>query len=110
MKRLTVITLLALVGLWHSVSAWAHVTYEEWLPSALCVHKYEGSWHDKGAPYYGGMQMDRAFMRRHGRWAYRKWGTADRWPVRVQLHVAYRGWRVQGWGAWPNTARTCGLR
>jgi len=81
-----------------------------WIPSALCVHKYEGSWRDPGHPYYGGMQMDWAFMSHYGGWSLRHLGTADHWPIRTQLLVAYRGWKVQGWGAWPNTSRMCGLR
>lgn len=81
-----------------------------WIGPALCVHKYEGAWNDPGWPYWGGMQMDRAFMQRHGGWIYRRLGTADHWPIRTQLLVAYRGWKVQGWGAWPNTSRMCGLR
>jgi len=24
----------------------------------LCIHRFEGSWTDSGAPYYGGLQMD----------------------------------------------------
>ncbi len=80
-----------------------------WVRSALCVHSHEGSWRDGGSPYYGGLQMDLTFQRTHGRWALNHYGTADRWPVKVQLRVAYRGWRSQGWGAWPVAARTCGL-
>ncbi len=34
----------------------------------LCIHRYEGSWHDPGAPYYGGLQMDYAFQQTYGRW------------------------------------------
>lgn len=90
-------------GEWKSVPKW-------WVRSALCVHRYEGSWQDPNAPYYGGMQMDWAFMSHYGGWQLRHLGTADRWPARTQLLIAYRGWRRQGWGAWPNTSRMCGLR
>lgn len=80
-----------------------------WVQQAMCVHRYEGSWTDSGAPYWGGMQMDLSFQKTYGRWHYRHLGTADRWPVRAQLRVAYRGWRDRGWSPWPNTARACGL-
>jgi hypothetical protein len=80
-----------------------------WVRQAMCVHHGEGSWRDPNAPYYGGMQMDMTFMRHHGGWMLRHYGTADHWPIRAQLIVAYRGWKSQGWGAWPNTARACGL-
>src|SRR5437762_10004329 len=29
----------------------------------LCIHRYEGSWTDPNAPYYGGLQMDVQFQR-----------------------------------------------
>jgi len=81
-----------------------------WLPGAWCVHRGEGAWNaNTGNGYHGGMQMDWNFMRHYGNWSLRHLGTADRWPIRTQLLVAYRGWRVQGWGAWPVTARRCGL-
>jgi hypothetical protein len=81
-----------------------------WKPGALCVHRHEGLWTDSGAPYYGGMQMDWTFMRAHGPRLLAQKGTADHWTPREQLRVAYRGWRVQGWGAWPRASRACGLR
>jgi hypothetical protein len=81
-----------------------------WKQAALCVHRHEGSWTDSGAPYYGGMQMDWTFMRTHGRWLLARKGTAEHWTPREQLRVAYRGWRAQGWAAWPTASRACGLR
>jgi len=81
-----------------------------WLRQAWCVHFHEGSWRDPNPPYYGGLQMDMAFMRHHGGWMLRHYGTADHWPIRAQLIVGYRGWLRQGWGAWPNTSKMCGLR
>lgn len=80
-----------------------------WVRAALCVHSHEGSWQDSGAPYWGGLQMDMNFMRHYGWRELRRWGTAEHWTPHTQLVVAYRGWRAQGWGAWPNTARICGL-
>jgi len=55
------------------------------------------------------MQMDWSFMHNYGPWTLRRYGTADHWPWRTQLLIAYRGWRAQGWGAWPNSAHFCGL-
>ena len=87
----------------------AHRLPQGWLRAALCVHSHEGSWRDSGAPYWGGLQMDMTFMRNYGSRELRRWGTADHWSPHTQLDVAYRGWKVQGWSAWPNTARMCGL-
>ena len=115
MKRSVALTaaLLALGGLGTSTAAGRGEFKREvpqwWLPGAWCVHRYEGSWTDPGGPYWGGMQLNWAFMAHYGGWSLRHLGTADHWPVKTQLLVAYRGWKVQGWGAWPNTARMCGL-
>jgi hypothetical protein len=82
-----------------------------WLPGALCVHNGESrDWTIENPPYSGGMQMDATFQRNYGPEFLARYGSAGRWPVVVQLLVAYRGWLVQGWGAWPNTSRACGLR
>lgn len=76
----------------------------------LCIHSYEGSWTDPNAPFYGGVQMDLGFQRTYGGWALAAFGTADHWPVSVQLATAIRA-KVSGRGffPWPNTARYCGL-
>lgn len=82
---------------------------------ALCIHRYEGSWTDAGAPYYGGLQMDIGFQRTYGTWLLKNRGTADHWTPHQQLHIAYRaykgweGFRGRGFYPWPNTARKCGL-
>ena len=75
----------------------------------LCIHRYEGRWDDPGWPYWGGLQMDRNFMKAYGRRFYRRWGTADQWPVWAQLEAGVRGVLTRGYRPWPNTARTCGL-
>jgi hypothetical protein len=76
----------------------------------LCIHRYEGTWHSNtGNGYYGGLQMDVGFQRRYGRWLLRRKGLAHRWTPVEQIWVAERGRRVQGWHAWPSTARACGL-
>lgn len=79
--------------------------YMDW----LCIHHYEGSWTDPGAPYFGGLQMDWNFMSAYGGSLLRAKGTADHWTPMEQMWVAERGLSAQGWGAWPNTARMCGL-
>ena len=76
----------------------------------LCIHRYEGSWSDAGAPYYGGLQMDAGFMRRYGGWLLRTKGTADHWTPLEQIWTAERARRSgRGFWPWPNTARMCGL-
>jgi hypothetical protein len=75
----------------------------------MCIHKYEGSWTDPNAPYYGGLQMDWNFMENYGASFLERWGTADHWPIWAQIQAGIRGQAVQGWYAWPNTARLCGL-
>jgi hypothetical protein len=86
--------------------------YEHW----ICIHKKEGAWNaNTGNGYYGGLQMNMGFQRFYGSEFVAKYGTADKWPPRVQMAVAqrahdgYRGERPRGYGPWPNTARDCGL-
>jgi hypothetical protein len=75
-----------------------------------CIHSYEGSWSDRGAPYYGGLQMDMAFMRHYGASLLRRKGTADNWTPLEQMWVAEKAYRSgRGFYPWPNTARFCGL-
>jgi hypothetical protein len=75
----------------------------------LCIHSHEASWYDHGWPYWGGLQMDRNFMKAYGRKFYYRWGTADHWPIWAQLQAGARGYHARGWNPWPNTARLCGL-
>jgi len=78
----------------------------------MCIHNYEGSWTDhnsSGYGYYGGLQMDYNFMKAYGGAFLRRWGTADHWPIWAQLQAGALGQSRQGWGAWPNSARLCGL-
>jgi hypothetical protein len=79
--------------------------------SLLCIHRYEGSWSDPSAPFWGGLQMDMGFQRAYGGEFLRAWGTADHWPPFVQLAVGMRAVLAgRGFGPWPNTSRMCGLR
>jgi hypothetical protein len=78
--------------------------------SWLCIHRYEGAWNSNtGNGYYGGLQMDLGFQRRYGAWLLRMKGPAHRWTAIEQIWIAERARRVQGWYAWPSTARACGL-
>ena len=76
----------------------------------LCIHRYEGAWNaNTGNGFYGGLQMDVGFQRKYGSWLVRTKGLAHRWTAIEQMWVAERGRRVQGWYAWPNASRICGL-
>ena len=76
----------------------------------LCIHQFEGSWSDSGDPYWGGLQMDRGFMRTYAPPFLLRKGWANRWTPLEQMWVAERAHRSgRGYGPWPNTARSCGL-
>lgn len=75
-----------------------------------CIHRFEGSWSDGGAPFWGGLQMDLQFQRSYGGAFLASLGTADRWPPFVQLAVAMEAYYSgRGFTPWPNTRRRCGL-
>lgn len=81
-----------------------------------CIHRNEGAWNSNtGNGYYGGLQMDLAFQRTYGSEFLARYGTANNWPIGVQLLVAeraydgYNGESARGFDPWPNTARACGL-
>ena len=76
----------------------------------LCIHHYEGSWSDSGDPYWGGLQLDRGFMRTYAPRVLLRHGWANRWTPLEQMWVAERAHRSgRGYWPWPNTARYCGL-
>lgn len=76
----------------------------------LCIHHFEGSWADGGDPYWGGLQMDRGFMRAYAPRVLLRRGWANRWTSLEQMWVAERAHRSgRGYTPWPNTARYCGL-
>jgi hypothetical protein len=76
----------------------------------LCIHRYEASWHDGGAPYYGGLQMNISFQLHYARRLYRVKGTADHWTPLEQIWAAEKARRSGlGFTPWPNTARLCGV-
>lgn len=75
-----------------------------------CIHRYEGSWTDSGDPFWGGLQMDRGFMRSYAPWQLLRQGYANAWTPLEQMWVAERAHRSgRGYAPWPNTARMCGL-
>jgi len=75
-----------------------------------CIHRYEGSWRDQWDPYWGGLQMDRTFMRQYAPRHLLRRGWAHRWTPLEQMWVAERAYRAgRGFYPWPNTARMCGL-
>jgi hypothetical protein len=76
----------------------------------LCIHHYEGSWEDSGDPYWGGLQMDRGFMRAYTPPMLLRRGWANRWSPLEQMWVAEHAHRGRGYTPWPTTARLCGLR
>ena len=80
--------------------------YSAW----MCIHSYEGSWTDSGAPYYGGLQMDMEFQQTYGSELLRTKGTANNWTPAEQMAVAEKAYASgRGFYPWPNTARYCGL-
>ena len=96
---------------WRKRSAQAYRTAQHppHLREFLCIHRYEGSWTDTNAPYYGGLQMDVSFQHSYGGWLYTRKGTADHWSPLEQIWVAEKALKSRGFWPWPNTARYCGL-
>lgn len=100
------------LAVWSRRAAGIHRTYVRppHKRSWICIHRGEGSWRSAtGNGYYGGLQMDRGFMRHYGAYLLRVKGTANRWSPLEQMWTGEHGRRVQGWGAWPRSSRACGL-
>jgi hypothetical protein len=79
-----------------------------------CVVNHEGSatsiGYVNGVPtYYGRFQMDVSFQNEtaYGRAAFRRYGTANNWPLLVQVKHAYSIWLYAGWSRWPTYGRYC---
>ena len=96
---------------WRQRSTRAHkkASHPPHLSQFLCIHHYEGSWTDTGAPYYGGLQMDVGFQQAYGGWLYAQKGTANHWSPLEQIWTAEKALKSRGFWPWPNTARFCGL-
>jgi hypothetical protein len=102
----------AAVALWHrrALTARRRAQHPPHLRDWLCIHRYEASWTDGGAPYYGGLQMNYGFMHHYAPALLRSKGTADHWTPLEQIWVAEKARRSgRGFWPWPNTARACGL-
>lgn len=111
------------VGWWHERAVWnrrqlnrlrvlatGQLTRVVWLTFAFeCIHRFEGAWTDRGAPYWGGLQMDWDFMQTYGGGLLGRKGTADRWSPAEQVAAAIVGHAERGFWPWPTTARRCGL-
>lgn len=66
-------------------------------------------WHkNTGNGYFGGVQEDLVFWRRHGGLVYAS--RPDLATRGQQIAIAERGLAVQGWSAWPACSRRLGLR
>ena len=78
----------------------------------VCIHRHEAAWNDAGDPYWGGLQMDRGFMRAYGSDMIRRHhgGLANTWTPAEQIVVAERAYKARGFAPWPNTSRACGVR
>ena len=75
-----------------------------------CIQRYEGPWRDAWDPYWGGLQMDRTFMRQYAPRFLLRRGWANTWSPAEQMWVAERALRAgRGFYPWPHTARLCGL-
>jgi hypothetical protein len=99
------------VVLWKNRAHVAHRRAEHppHLRAFLCIHRYEASWTDTGAPYYGGLQMDVGFQHAYAPRLLRTKGTADHWTPLEQIWTAEKALKSRGFWPWPNTARDCGL-
>lgn len=86
------------------------------VPKSVCdifvygIHPCEGHWNsypggpgglNSGGPFYGGLQMDMDFQQTWGMGFYRRWGTANNWPIWAQVTAAYRGYLSRGFQPWP---------
>src|SRR5919204_458322 len=100
------------IRVWKRISARLEsiATHPPHLRAWTCIHRYEGSWTDTSAPYYGGLQMDLGFQRHYGAALLARKGTANYWTPLEQMWVAERALNAgRGFWPWPNTARMCGL-
>lgn len=111
MQRLlqTVVVILAL-----AVPMQARAITPDVKRALLCIHRHEAAWTNPGltwdgrrSKYYGGLQMDKEFQRRWGLVFYRRWGTANKWPVWAQLETGARAVRVISYSPWPQTRKPC---
>jgi hypothetical protein len=92
------------------IERWKYKTKPPHHRDWLCIHHFEGSWSDSGDPYWGGLQMDRSFMKTYAPAFLLRKGWANKWTPLEQEWVAERAHASgRGFGPWPNTAHYCGL-
>lgn len=85
----------------------ARAAYGMWDRLAAC--ESSGNWRiNTGNGYFGGVQEDMSFWRRHGGTAFA--ARPDLATREQQIIVAERGLAAQGWGAWPRCSLRLGLR
>jgi hypothetical protein len=78
-----------------------------WSGPWACIARYESGGdpsENTGNGYYGGLQFSLSTWR-----AYGGQGRPDQASIATQEAVAARVLAGQGWAAWPNTSRRCGL-
>ena len=99
----------AIVFATHMIQKWQYKTVPPHKAAWDCIHRYEGSWSDDGDPYWGGLQMDRGFMKSYAPAFLLRRGWANHWSPREQMWVAENALAAgRGFWPWPNTARECG--
>lgn len=91
-----------------AIATYRHYSHPPHLRQFLCIHSYEGSWTDTGAPYYGGIQFGYNEWRRFGM-PYTGDAYANEAAPLEQIWAGERYWQLSGFSPWPNTARACGL-
>jgi len=75
-----------------------------------CLQRHEAPWRDARDPYWGGLQMDRSFMRAYAPRHLLRRGWANTWSPVEQMWVAERAIRAgRGFYPWPHAAGICGL-
>jgi len=81
---------------------------ESWRWPWSCIAAHESGGNpvtDTGNGYYGGLQFSLASWAGAG-----GVGNPAQASIEAQEATADRLLAMQGWGAWPNTSRMCGLR
>lgn len=80
----------------------------------MCIHAQERTpWNDDDPPYYGGLQMGAWFIRTYAKRELARYGTPDRWSATLQIAVAERAYRREGYsrswlqGQWPPSRGIC---
>jgi hypothetical protein len=95
---------------WHkAIVAWSQRRYDltHWRWPWSCISRYEAGGNpaeDTGNGFYGGLQFTMGTWLANG-----GHGNPANASIPEQERVAERVLASQGWGAWPNTSRMCGM-